>query len=121
MNRIYKSSFLLLEGILFVLLFVVKINIPCFFKTFLHIPCVGCGMTRSIYAIFDFRILDAISYNILTIPLFIVVMIINGIIIYDIINNENKVIIFLNKIVNNYKVIIGACVITFIINLYNGI
>lgn len=121
MKRVYKSIFLLLEGILFVLLFIVKINIPCFFKTYFHVPCIGCGMTRAFDALFHFKVLDSISYNILAIPLFIFFILLNGYIIYDIYHNKDKVIIFLNKVVNNYKIVLGICAITFVINLYNGI
>jgi hypothetical protein len=42
----------------------------CPVKHFLHIPCPGCGLTRGFIAILHFRFYDALRYNFLSIPLF---------------------------------------------------
>lgn len=83
MKRWHKIIFLVSEGVLFILLFIVKIDTPCFFKTFFHIPCLGCGMTTAFRALFRFQIIESFSYHILALPLFIFLVILNIKIICD--------------------------------------
>lgn len=121
MKRKYALSIIMIEGMLFTLLFIVKVNIPCFFKMYFQIPCVGCGMTRSINALFHFQIGQALYYNILTIPLLIIVLMINFYLVYDIFYKKDKTILFLKKLGHNYKIILCLLVMTFCINVINGI
>ncbi len=43
----------------------------CPIKAIFHLPCPGCGLTRGFSAILHFHLLDAIHYNLLSIPLFL--------------------------------------------------
>lgn len=67
-NRIKCILFLLIL-IAFAFLIIGVGDIHCVFKSFFHIPCPGCGMTRAFIAIFNMQILDAIYQNLLAIPL----------------------------------------------------
>jgi len=47
-------------------------GIPCLFKLTFHIPCPGCGMTRSLTALWHGDLLLSFRYHPLGIPLFAV-------------------------------------------------
>ena len=64
-----KKIFMILIGLSF-LLFILKIRICPFFNLF-HIPCPGCGLTRSMILLFQGKWLESIRYNVLGIPLFV--------------------------------------------------
>lgn len=55
----------------------------CPFFHFFKIPCVGCGMTRSIMLILSGKIFESFRYNILVIPLIFLVL---TYVVWDIIN-----------------------------------
>ncbi len=57
-----------------IILFIFDIKLGCLFKKYLHIPCPGCGLTRSFKAIFKLDFINAFKYNILGIPLFISIL-----------------------------------------------
>lgn len=110
---------LLGEGISYYLIKIRNITIPCFFKYITNIPCPGCGLTRSILSILNLDIVSAIKYNILGIPLFITIILLNIYIIKDIIYNKKSTITLINKILTNYKIIILLLIISEIINIYH--
>ena len=37
--------------------------IPCYFHALTGLECTGCGITRAIYCLMHFRIIDAIHFN----------------------------------------------------------
>lgn len=91
------------------------IRICPFFNLF-HIPCVGCGITRSIKLIFKGEILESFKYNILPIPLLFLILI--YCILYLI--NKDK----LHKYIDKYKWLIITIsfvimIIVWIININN--
>ena len=45
-------------------------GIPCFFKTVLQVPCAGCGLTRSLKAIWTGDLALSFRYHALGVPLF---------------------------------------------------
>lgn len=96
-NRIINIIILVIVDILFVILFVLKIEIPCMFKSILGISCPGCGMTRAINEIIHLRFINAFKFNILSIPLVIIGSFSFFVIIYDIIKNSDIFIQFINK------------------------
>ena len=55
--------------------------IPCLFKSVFHIPCPGCGMTRAFILLGHFQYQEALTMNINSILVYIIIMAltINGI------------------------------------------
>lgn len=96
-NRIINIFILVIVTILFVMLFILKKEIPCMFKSILGISCPGCGMTRAINEIIHLRFINAFKFNILSIPLVIIGSISFFVIIHDTIKNSDIFIQFINK------------------------
>lgn len=117
--RIIYILILLGEGISYYLIKIKEITIPCFFKYLTNIPCPGCGLTRSFISILNLELISAIKYNILGIPLFITIILLNIYLIKDIIYNKKSTITLINKILTNYKIIIFLLIISEIINIYH--
>lgn len=121
MSRLKYLFIILIEGIVYYLITIKNITIPCLFKKIIHIPCPGCGLTRAFKLILKLNLLDAIKYNILSIPLFILLIILNALLIIDIIKDKNmtKQIIF--KIFKHYRIIILLLIITEVLNIYHNV
>ena len=100
----------------FFLLIVLKFKIPCLFKEIFSISCPGCGLTRSINALLDFNFKSSLYYNILGIPLFIILGITYFLIVLDIIKKENYLTSFWLFISIHYKIIIFLLILSFILN-----
>ena len=47
-------------------------GIPCLFQAVFHVPCPGCGLTRSLKSIWTGDIVSSLRYHPLGIPLFAV-------------------------------------------------
>ncbi len=79
-------------------------------------------MTRAFFKILSFDLIGAFSYNILSIPLFVFLIVLFIIVLYDIIKDkkalEEKGIKFLEKY---YILIIILLIISMIVNIYRGI
>ena len=118
-NRIINIAILIPLCVLFVILFVLKIEIPCMFKSILGISCPACGMTRAINEIFKANLLGALRYNVLSIFIFCFIIISYIFIIYDIIKNTRKYIDFMNRVLTKYWYII--LIILFVMFLINNI
>ncbi len=119
MNRIRKIILLLSEIIFTYLIFANKINSNCLIKKYLNISCPACGFTRAFKSIINLNFIEAIKYNLLSIPVFIFLIVINIILIYDIFFNKKKtdkifmfiskytiliiIILIINTIINNIK------------------
>ena len=95
-------------------------NIPCFFKLTIHIPCPGCGLTRALKEILKLHFIEAFNYNILSIPIFILLIIINITMIIDIIKNTKITNKTISNIVKHPIILIVLLVLSEVVNLYNG-
>lgn len=116
-NRIINIVILLIITILFIVLFVLRIEVPCMFKSILGISCPGCGMTRAIGEIFKLNLLGAIKYNISSVFMFVFILLSCVFILIDIFKNSNKYLTFINKTLNKYwYIFILILVVMFIIN-----
>ena len=101
-NRIINTVILLIVTFMFIVLFVLKIEIPCMFKSILGISCPGCGMTRAIGEIFKLNLIGALKYNIFSVFMFIFILLSCVFILIDIFKNSNKYLTFMNRILNKY-------------------
>lgn len=116
-NRIINIVIFLIITILFIVLFVLRIEVPCMFKSILGISCPGCGMTRAIGEIFKLNLLGAIKYNIFSVFMFVFILLSCVFILIDIFKNSNKYLTFINKTLNKYwYIFILILVVMFIIN-----
>ena len=98
MNRI--KNFIILS-ILIIFLYTISIlPVTCFFKLVTGIYCPACGMTRAFIAILNLNFLDALYFNLLSIPLFIFIAYFSFRLIIDIINGE---FIFIPNLLNFFK------------------
>lgn len=119
-NKVIVFSIIIL--VLFAIYILLNNNINCIFKTLFNIPCPGCGMTRAFRLILQLKIIEAFSYNILAVPLFIFIIFMLYLFISDVIKKENKLTDTLSKITNKYyKLIIILLIISEAINIYRKI
>ena len=106
-------------GLILILIFLLctKPHIPCLFKYIFKIPCPSCGMTRAFIAIISLKFIDAINYNILSIPLLLILIIIFITNIIDILYNKKYLNKLINYIIKHYYLIIILLIINWIINI----
>lgn len=116
-NRIKNSCIL---AILIISLLIIRtIPVTCIFKQVTGIACPACGMTRAFNSILFLNFVNALYYNILSIPLFIFITLSIVILIYEIIFNKFVYIPKLLESLSNKFVILilFLCIfISFIIN-----
>lgn len=98
MNRI--KNFIILS-ILIIFLYTISIlPVTCFLKSVTGIYCPACGMTRAFISILNFDLLDAIYFNILSIPLFILIFYFSLRLVIDLIKNN---FIFIPNLLDFFK------------------
>lgn len=98
MNRI--KNFIIL-AILIIFLYAISIlPVTCFFKSVTGIYCPACGMTRAFTSILNFNFLDAIYFNILSIPLFIFIAYFSFRLVIDFLKNN---FIFIPNLLDFFK------------------
>ena len=99
-----------------------KMHFPCIFKSILGYSCPACGLSRGINRIFHMSIIDAIKYNILSIPVFIFILFSIIWVSIDIIKNDNSYINYILKFLEKWYIIIFIILfITTIINNINNV
>lgn len=108
---------LLVFGILVVFVF----DVDCIFKSIFGISCPSCGLTRGFRALFSGDIVGAISYNILTIPIFIFFVIFVILFVVDFFRNSDYVSRYLLFFGRHYVLLIICVIISFIVNNIRGI
>jgi len=118
-NRLIKIFILFLETVLLYVL--LNFNIGCFFKNTFGFRCPGCGLTRALLCILNLDFFGAIKYNIIAIPLFVFVTIVNCLLVYDIIFTRNRSYSFLKRLSKHYVLIFISLFVTMIINNVNKI
>ena len=106
---------LLVFGILVVFVF----DLHCIFKSLIGIPCPGCGLTRGVRELLDGNIIAAEKYNVLTIPVVFFMGSYLILLIFDLVQNTDKLSKFLNFISKQYVFIIVVILITWVLNIIN--
>lgn len=109
--------------ILFILtlfLLIVKLMpVSCIFHTVTGIYCPACGMTRAFNSILKLDFISALSYNILSIPLFIFIVVSIIMLIIDIIKNKFEYIPNVLKFLSKHYV--SILILLFISFLFNNL
>lgn len=115
-----RKNIIILTILITFLLILSIIPATCLFKKVTGIYCPACGMTRAFYSIiYNFDLIQAFSYNILSIPLFIFIVSSSFILIYEIITNKFNYIPKLLQLLSNKLVlafIFIFIIISFIVN-----
>lgn len=84
----------------------------CLIYNLFGIPCAGCGLTNSLIYLLRGDLLKSLQYNVITIPLIIIYVIINLWYIIDIVRDTTSLKDTIN--VNKKKLII-ICIIVFVL------
>ncbi|MBQ4262916.1 MAG: DUF2752 domain-containing protein [Bacilli bacterium] len=112
-NKIITLLIVLITAIIF---YYFGIRFCPLFNLF-HIPCPGCGLTRALKLLLKGKILESLKYNILILPISIIVIIY---VILLLIKKEHLIENFAKK---HKKIIIVIAIIltliTWIINIFN--
>ncbi len=118
-----KKIIRIITGIIFlifilgIILFIFKLNIGCLFLKYFHIPCPACGMTRAYKYIFKLDFINAFKYNILSIPLFILILIFIIVYIFSLFTNKKYIERLFHLYTKYPKIILVALLICFIYNI----
>ncbi len=120
-ETLYKTKFIiniLLASMTFLLLvvFLFKIDFTCLFYNLFHIKCPACGLTRGFYAILNFDFVSAFKYNILSVPLFFLVIFSYILYFIDLIFHKNYLSHIYLKVTNKYYIILIILFVSFLIN-----
>lgn len=121
MNRIFKISLFFIEIVMCFLILSGILHADCIIKQLFHISCPACGFTRAFLEILNLNLLEAMKYNLLSIPVFLLLLIVNAYLIYDIIKKQKKTEIFFEKLGQYIIPIVIILIINTIINNINGI
>ena len=118
-NRISKVIIISIFMILFYL-FINHNLFECIFQKYLGIACPGCGLTRALRYLVKFDLINAFRMNILSIPLFILIMIVLVMLIIDIIKNKKNTERFIVNFWSKCKyLVIILLIISMIVNNLN--
>ena len=119
----FKKYFILIipSIIILLLLFTKVFNCPCLIKKILGIRCPSCGLTRAMRCLFQLDILSSMKYNILSVPLILILIIEIFIFLLDKIKQTKYFDNFNTCLIKNYKVIIFILLISMSINNINKI
>lgn len=119
MNRIKSFSVMAIMGGFLYLIQEIPIN--CLFKQFTGISCPACGMTRAFNEIMQGQLLASFQYNILAIPLCVLLAISVYYLVKDFMFNQRNFIKKSLQFFEKYRVIILlSLLISWILNIARG-
>ena len=121
MNRINKIIAFLLEIIFTYITLFSNIKLTCISKLIFKTSCPACGLIRAFKSILKLNFVKALNYNILSLVILILLIILNYNLIYDIIANTKKTNKYLTKLGKYYIIIIILLIISGVINNIKGI
>jgi len=102
--------------LLLIAIFIFNLNLPCIFKNFFNINCPACGLTRSFRAILNLDFVESFKYNVLGIPLFVLIILIYILYFVDLVFKKNILVNLYEKMSKNYVIIIIVLIILLLIN-----
>ncbi len=121
-NRLVAILILLIIFSIYFAFEVYCIRANCIIKSTFGFSCPACGLTRAFKSLLKFDIYSAFKYNILSIPIAIILSISIVELIYDLIFGKDTFLLNIKKFAYNYYIlIILALVISFIYNNIVGI
>ena len=109
-------NILAISGIL-LLVIAFLFDTKCLFKTIFSIPCPSCGLTRGFIAILGFKFIDALNYNLLSIPIFISGVLFYFFYVIFIFLKKDYIHKFYNFYIMNYKLVIILLLLSWIVNI----
>ncbi len=120
-NRFLKFIILIIETAFAYIALFSNVKLHCVFKKIFNIPCPVCGLTRAFKSIIKLDLIRAYHYNALSVIIFVLLLVYNIYLIYDIVMNKKKTNQFINNLGKNYILIIIILLINEIINIIRGI
>lgn len=120
-NRFLKFIILIIETAFAYIALFSNVKLHCVFKKIFNIPCPVCGLTRAFKSIIKLDLIGAFHYNALSVIIFVLLLVFNIYLIYDIVMNKKKTNQFINNLGKNYILIIIILLINEIINIIRGI
>ena len=109
-------NILMISGI-FILFIIFFFDVHCIFKTVFQIPCISCGLTRAFKCILKLDFITATKYNVLSIPLFIMITTFYITYFISIIFKKDYIYKLYNLLCKYYNVLIIFLIIGWLINL----
>ena len=92
-------------------------NYKCVFKNMFNIPCISCGLTRGFNFILQGDFVNATKMNLLSIPLFLIIIIFYMLYILWISLKKDYIFKYYSFFVKQYKLLIAILSINWIINI----
>lgn len=116
MNRLIKFSFLVFEIVSCYVLVFGLISFECFFQKYFHIACPACGLTRAFREFIKLNFVGAVKYNFLSIPIFLLIILVDFYLVYDIIFGSKRTELLFEKLGKHTILILIILGINMIIN-----
>lgn len=96
----------------------------CVWKNIFGIACPGCGLSRGVSAIMRGHFQQALQYNYLSYPLFVMLLIAFFCILYDLVTGKNFFYDWIHKIHWHWSmffIVLVIVLINWMLNIYRGL
>ena len=110
-------NILMVSGII-LLLIIYFFHPGCLIKNIFKIPCPMCGITRGIISFLHLNFIESFKYNLLSIPIFIIILLFYVLYLISFIFKIDFVSCYYNYFVIHYKIIIYIFIINWVINIF---
>ena len=108
---------LLMISVIVLPLIIFFFDVKCIFKSIFNIPCISCGLTRAFISILHLDFVSAFKYNVLSIPLFVVILLFIILYLISKIYKKEYIYILYDLISKYYYVVLIILLLGWIINL----
>lgn len=93
-------------------------NPTCLFKRLFNISCPACGMTRAFFYLLNGDVISAFEMNILSIPLFLLILIYIFLYILKLIFKKDYIYRYYDYFIKHYKFLLVILLINWIYNIF---